>query len=523
MKAERAGLFLLIFSLMLVPAALAAGITITSDKTDYYFALGDTAAVSLPVSNTYGHDIDGTLRFTTVELLQNTGSTLTSTKNRVYTKTIPSGNSFINISAGTSNVPESIKIQVAYQYSDPQATQVTLPDITVHFVQDPSQYAQSEGSAQTSTSGAASSSFGSSSVQIVQQSVSVQQQAGRDASQGQSGQSASSALQNSQLSQDTSALKEQLQREAAEKEQAKNEFAKALDADPLVRQVNETLTADGYSRQSVDENPTSGSDGTFAMTYQNAAGEQVNLQGTMSQGVVPSVLEQSAAEVNVTAPLAANATYQSFEQGLAGQSFQRNATLMNVTLSGATVNLTYLSAKGTPAYVNATVENGNVTQVSLEIPPGETGYLLIGLIAAIAVIAAVCAWLVWRRIKAKKPVAPQAARQTLPAPVPVDYRKEALRLLAEAEAAYRRQEFSSAYGLAGRAARIFLSYDHGDRRELTNAEIVTVLAASGRTGSRAVGTLLERTSDVEFARGLPNAEEFAAMVRQVKEMIDGSS
>jgi hypothetical protein len=520
MKAEHAGMFLLLLSLLLVPTALAAGITITSDKTDYYFALGDTAAVSLPVSNTYGHDVDGTLRFTTVELLQNTGSTLTSTKNRVYTKTIPSGTSFINISAGTSDVPAAIRIQVAFQYSDPSATQVTLPEITVHFVQDPSQYAQSQGSAQTSTSGAASSSFGSSSVQIVQQSVSVQQQAGRDASQGQS---ASSALQNSQLSQDTSALKEQLQREAAEKEQAKSEFEQALDADPLVRQVNATLTADGYSRQSVDENPASGSDGTFSMTYQNAAGEQVNLQGTMYQGVVPSVLEQSAAEVNVTAPLAANATYQSFVQGLAGQSFQRNATLMNVTLSGATVNLTYLSAQGTPAYVNATVENGNVTQVSLEIPPGETGYLLMGLIAAIAVIAAAGAWLVWRRFRVKKPVAPQAARQTRPAPVLIDYRKEALRLLAEAEAAYRRQEFSSAYGLAGRAARIFLSYDHGDRRELTNAEIVAVLAASGRTGSGAVGMLLDRTSDVEFARGLPDAEEFAAMVRQVKEMIAGSS
>lgn len=516
MKAWHAGLVLLIFAAMLVPATLAAGITITSDQTDYYFALGDTAAISLPVSNTYDHDIDGTLQFTTVEQLQNTGSSLTSTKNRVYTTTIPSGNSFINISAGTSTKPESIQIQVAFQYSDPSATQVTLPGITVHFVQDPSQHTQSQGGQQTSTSGAATSAFGSSSVQIVQQSMSVQQQAGRDASQ-----SSSSALQNNQMSQDTSALKEQLQREAAEKEVAKKAFAEALDADPLVRQANETLVADGYARASVDTNPTSGSDGSFAMTYQNAAGEQVSLNGAMTQGVVPSVTEQSAAALNVTAPLAANTTYQSFVRTLGDKGYSRNTTLMNVTLSGATVNVTYLTDKGTPAFVNATVENGNVTQVSLGLNEKGPDYLLIAIIAVVIAIAAVCVWLIWRRLKAGKPVLPQAARQVRPVPVPLDYRKEALRLLAEAEAAYSRHEYRDAYGLAGRAARVFLSYDHGDRRELTNAELVSIIAASGRTGSDAIATLLERTSDVEFAKGMPDEEEFAVMATTIRGMVTG--
>jgi len=516
MKAWHAGLVLLLFVAMLVPAASASGITITSDKTDYYFALGDTAAISLPVSNTYDHDIDGTLQFTTVEQLQNTGSSLTSTKNRVYTTTIPSGNSHLNISAGTSTKPESIQIQVAFQYSDPSATQVTLPAITVHFVQDPSQYSQSQGGQQTSTSSAATSAFGSSSVQIVQQSVSVQQQAGRDASQ-----SSSSALQNNQMSQDTSALKEQLQREAAEKEQEKNAFNSALDADPLVQQVNETLVADGYSRASVDTNPTSGSDGSFAMTYQNAAGEQVNLNGAMTQGVVPSVTEQSAAALNVTAPLAANTTYQSFVRTLGDKGYSRNTTLMNVTLSGAMVNVTYLTDKGTPAFVNATVENGNVTEVSLGLNENGPDYLLIAIIAVVLVIAAVCVWLIWRRLKAKKPALPQAARQVRPAPVPLDYRKEALRLLAEAEAAYHRHEYRDAYGLAGRAARVFLSDDHGDRRELTNAELVSVLAASGRAGSDTIATLLERTSDVEFAKGMPDEGEFTGMVTTIRRMVTG--
>ena len=516
MKAGRAGILLLLFTVLLVPAVLAAGITISSDKTDYYFGLGETATIALPVSNTYDHDIEGTLQFSTVEQLQNTGSVMTSTKNRVYTTTIPSGNSHINISAGTSNVPESIRIQVAFQYTDPSATQVTLPEITVHFVQDPSQNTGQQGSTVTSSSGAASSAFGSSSVQIVQQSVSAQQQAGRDGSQ-----SASSALQNNQLSQDTSALKEQLQREAAEKEQVKTEFAKNLEADPLVRQVNGTLAADGFFRQSADTNPSSGTDGSFAMTYQNAAGEQVNLQGAMSQGTVGSVLEQSAAAVNVTAPLAANASYQSFGRTLDSKGFQRNTTLMNVTLSGATVNVTYLQEKGTPAYVNATVENGNVTQVSLGLEEKGIDYLFIGLVAAILLIVAVCGWLVWRHLKARKPALPVIVPQPRPAPVPLDYRKEALRLLAEGESAFGRHEYRDAYGLTGRAARLFISYDLGDRRELTNAELAPLLTTSGNREYRdAVLALLERCSDVEFAKGMPDTEEFSALCRQIRAMVE---
>lgn len=520
MKAYRAGIILLIFAALLVPATLAAGITITSDRTDYYFGLSETADITLPVTNTYSHDVDGTLQFTTVEQLQNTGTVMTSTKNRVYTTTIPAGNSYLNISAGTSDVPKSVKIQVAFQYTDSSPVQVNLPEIIVHFVQDPSQSSNRQGSPVTSTSGVASSGFGSSSVQIVQQSVSAQQQAGRDSG---TSPSSSSDLQNNQMSQDTASLKAQLQQEAAEKQKTESEFNLNLSADPLVRQVNEMLAADGFTRQSVNVNPTSSTDGSFAMSYQNTAGDQIGVQGTMAGGVVPAVTELSTAAINVTAPLVANATYRSYTNELAGKGFQRNQTLMNVTLSGAMVNITYLSEMGMPAHVNATVDNGNVTQVSLAMEQTEINYLLIGCISVIAIVIAFCAWIVYRHLKGRKKVLPPTVIPPRPAPVPIDYRKEALRLLAEAEAAFGRLECRDAYGLAGRAARVFLSYNLGDRRELTNAELAPVLAASGHAGQVAgIMALLERCSDVAFAKGMPEAGEFSAMIQQIRAMVNGT-
>jgi hypothetical protein len=518
MKVYRAGIILILFIALLVPATLAAGITISSDQTDYYFGLNENADISLPVSNTYSDAVDGTLKFTTTEQLQNSGTVMTSTKNRVYTTTLPAGNSFLNISAGTSGVPKSVKIQVAFQYTDPSSTEVTLPEIIVHFMQNPSQSSSGQQTPVTSTSGAASSAFGTSSVQIVQQSVSAQQQAGRDSTSSSSSQS---ALQNSQMSQDTAALKEQLQREAAEKEKNTQEFNARLATDPLLSQVNETLAADGFSRQSMNANPTGSDEGTFSMLYQNAAGDQIDLQGAMAGGTVPSVTEQSAAAVNVTAPLTANATYQSLTGELAGSGYGRNQTLMNVTLSGATVNITYLSKKGTPAYVNATIDNGNVTQLSLAREQGSVNYLLIGSVAALAIILGACAWWVYRRLKRQTKILPPEHASPRPATEPLDYHKEALRLLAEAEAAFLRHEYRDAYGLAGRATRLFLSYELGDRRELTNAELGPVLAASGDTGQPdAVMALLERCSDVEFAKGIPEAGEFSAMIRQIRAMVE---
>ena len=238
---------------------------------------------------------------------------------------------------------------------------------------------------------------------------------------------------------------------SAQNEEFQNEFNEKLAADPLLRQVNETLATDGFFRQSVNANPTSGDNGTFAMTYQNGTGEQVDIQGAMSGGIVPSVVEQSFAAINVTAPLSANATYQSFSNELASTGFQRNQTFMNVSLSGATVNITYLSGEGIPAYVHATINQENVTQVSLGMETATANYFIPGLIAAIIAILAVCAWLIYRRLKAQKRWCRRSCVRHVPAPEPLNHRKEALRLLPKQKRPLPvRNTRKRADGLAGR-------------------------------------------------------------------------
>jgi hypothetical protein len=438
-----------------------------------------------------------------------------STRNRVYSSTIPAGNSWINISAGTSSRPETVKVRIAFQYTDSSPVQVTLPELLIHFMQNPSPAGSGRLDPVTSTSGAAVTGFGTSSVQIVQQPVPVQQQAGRDSSPAQ-------VPLSNQMPQDAAALRAQLQQEAAQKAKNESGFANRLAGDPLVRHVNATLATDGFFRQSVNANPSGGDEGTFAMTYQNIAGDRVDLMGTMTGGVVSSVLEHAPASFNVSAPLNANATYTSFTGDLTDRGFKRNTTLMNVTLPGSTVSVTYLSGQGIPAYVNATIDRGNVTQVSLGIVQADTRYLLIGIIAALLIILSFIAWLMYRRYGAWKKILPPTVPPPRQPSAP-DYKNEALRLLEEAEKSYALQEYHDAYGLAGRAARVFLSYEIGDRRELTNAELASVLPASGYAGrSNAVMAMLEQCSDVEFAKGLPDAREFPGMIQEIRELISAA-
>ena len=525
MRMYVAGTAVLLFAVLLLPAALAAGVTITANQTDYYFAVGQNAALSLPVTSTYSGAINGSVRVTTIGQLQNAGTVLAITKNSVYPITFPAGNTYLNVSAGTSAKTESVKVRIAYQYTNGAPILVTLPDLNVHFVQNLSLYAGLSGNPVASSSGAGlPGGLGNSSVQLSPQSVSPQNQSGRDVA---TSYSPSSPLltQDGQMFQDTSVLKAQIAQVAAQQVQTQDRFNANLAADPLFQKVNATLAADGFSREEATTNPTDSGNGTFDLTYQDVAGSHVFIQGAMVSGVVPLITEQSFFSINVTSALGANATYQSLSRDLTAGGFQRNQTLMNVTLTSENVNVTYLSGQDPPAFVKAVVDQGNITQVSLERPGTGLTAGATGIIAAVLVVLLAGIYLAVRYCKKrnKPPVSLIPGRAT-PVQEAPDYRAEVMCLLSEAEAAFARQEYKTAYSLAGRAARLWFSRVKGERGELTNADLKKILSPKGPgTESAGIMALLDRCSDVAFARGQADAGEFFAMIKMIRSSVSSGS
>jgi len=504
----------LLLCLVIVPVC-AAEITLSTDQKDWYFSLGENADIPLKVTSGYSQPVDGTMQFTTIEQLQNTGSVMLSTKNRVYAHSVSPGDSSITLNAGSSDVEKSMRVQVSFDYTVTTPIHVTLPEIIIHFVTKPPASGGSQAPVTSSSEAGSGNTPTSSSVQIVQQSVSAQQQAGRDGTLQQ-------AVSNNQLPQDATALKEQLEKEAREKEQQQSQFEENLRQDPLLKAANESLAAEGFSRESIKSAPESGDSGTFQMDYRKATGEQVTVSGRMENRSVSSVQEQSGAPINVTAPLEANTTFQSMAAQLAEQGFLRNETHLNLSTDRATINLTYQDEKGKRVFVNASTSGGNLTQLTLEREP-ETpvNYLpVIAVIVFAAVILAIC-WLIYRRYLRWKVPAPGTPGEP-PAPrAPVDHRKAAAELLRKAEAAYAGAQYADAGEYAGQALRLFVAYEYGARREMTNSELITLLRAGNRE-FREIQSVLDRCTDVLFAKGTMDAQEFAVAVAFIRRLIAGS-
>ena len=311
-------------------------------------------------------------------------------------------------------------------------------------------------------------------------------------------------------------MKQQLQAEQARAQADKEEFLKNLHNDTTYRAVNQSLTDQGYAASKMDANPKSGNTGTFSSTYSKATGEQVSVSGSLRNGTATEITEQSAAPVLPPGPLVQNSSYQESGRGLENGGYQRSMTRIKNTPAGITVNQSYQDEAGKQAHLNATSAGMNVTSVTVEKEPVSAGYLLPVIAVIIIVILALAGYLIYRKYwKPRTPVAPAPVAYQ---PKVMDYRKEAELHLREAEKLASRQQYREAYGTAGQALRLFLSYRFGTGAEMTNTEVIDLVTGSGRKIA-GIGHLLDRCSLVEFAKAEPEPGEFVQFSGTIRNIL----
>jgi hypothetical protein len=493
---------------ILIPPVLAAGINLSVAQQEYFFTTGEPADIPVLADSTFPYGMNGTLQFSTDQQLQKAGTILISTRNRVSRITILPGRSFLNLSTGTASSPTDYRVHISFDYIDPAPVNVSLPEIIVHIGTSPS----GTGTVQSpviSTSGPGSPDVPvTSSVHVVEKAVSVREQAGSDSTR-----QSSAAAGRPQLNQS-----EMLQQAAdkARQEREASAFDAKLALDPLVLDVNRSLAAEGFVRQSLDEQPSDEENGTFQMVYRQGAGGKVVVQGSMMSGTVRSVREQAGTAINGSAILAANTSFQSFRAILAGEGYGHTETVVNRTLTDASLSALFTRTDGKNAFVNITAEGDHVTRVTLEKETGamEPAAMIFPLIAA-AVIAA-CIWFVYRKFCRK--TGDNQAGIAGPVAELFDHRKEAGRLLAEARVAYDRRDRHDAYGIAGRALRLFLSYEYGDGTEASSGEVLALLSIPAGDIPD-FSSILAQCDEVMFAKGDPDAGRFAAVLDRIRQAI----
>jgi len=504
-------LFTVILLCLIIPASVAADITFTAGQQDYYFLTGHTIEIPLAVSSSYPDEVIGTVRFSTDAQLQKTGVVMISTQNRVFSQTIPAGRSFLNLTMAPSQVSRDYKVHFSFYHATPPVN-VSLPEFFIHIVGDPGLMKNFPAHLESSSRRESGEIPAQSSVSAVEQTVSTRQQIGSDSSGQQS-------IASGQPQPDTEATRQQQQREKEKREREQTEFDIRLKTDPLFVAVNESLGAEGFSRQMLDTQPAGNETGTFSMVYRKGADEQVVVQGSMQGSVVPSVHELANTAITPDPALDADTTFQSFARTLAAQEYKHTETSLNRTLTGAMANITYATPDGKKAFVNATTKDQKVVQVSLEMEIGPAGFPLVPLLILATVILMIFGGYVYLRYKRRGLPAPEA--QSSNSQSDFNYRKDAERLLNDAEQASDQHRYSDAYGQAGRALRIFLSYEFGNKSEVTTQEIVSLLRTSDRD-MRNIDTILQRCDEVVFARQEPDSADFSSIIRQIREIIASS-
>jgi len=507
---KRFVMVLLLLAALLVCASSGADLTLSTGQKDYYFVVGADAQIPVTVSNTYDHPLQGTLRSTTTESTQGPGLSMSSSYSQSQLYMAPKGDSTVTVDGGTSDAEKTLTFTFSFDYTDTTPQSQVLEDITLHFVKDQSQVknTQQQVVSQSGTPDQGGVTLSSSQYQSIQSIQQMMQQS--------SGLGLRQSSQDNQMPQDTSALKQQLEAEQKQAQANKDEFEKNLNKDPTFSAVNQSLTSQGYAVSKTDSNPQSGNTGTFSREYSKPTGESVSVKGSLKNGTSTEITEQSTAPINPGGPLPQNTSYQESGKGLENEGYNKSQTTIKNTPAGITVNQSYQNSQGKPAYLNATSTGSNVTSVTVEKEKVENGYLLPIVAIVIIALLAIIGYLVYRKYEKNRPViipAPVAAPKRV-----VDYRNEAELLLRKAEKLAGEQCYREAYGTVGQALRLFLSYRFGTGTEMTNTEIITLVAGSGREIA-GVEDLLERCSLIEFAKAEPEPGEFEKFTGTIRNII----
>ena len=103
-------------------------------------------------------------------------------------------------------------------------------------------------------------------------------------------------LQNSQLAQDSSSLKKEIQQQLQEENSLKQEFEKQLLGNEDFSKFHQQLLQQGYNATSANLSPNSPSTGDFKINYENEYGKWAKIHGSMVNGTLTDVEKQTQEE-----------------------------------------------------------------------------------------------------------------------------------------------------------------------------------------------------------------------------------
>ncbi|MCH9658039.1 hypothetical protein K0U27_04975, partial [archaeon] len=439
---------------------------------------------------------------------------ISSSNTQASTFVIDDGNQTVSLEFGIADSPSIRTASLNFIYDDEGIqTNVSLDPITIHFVSDASQKNNIENRMQSSSQQGSSSQNNPSNQQ---QQQSIQQKLDELMNQQSNlSQDPQQRLQNSQLPQDSSSLKKEIQQRLQEENTLKQEFEKQLLDNEIFLKSHQQFLQQGYNATSANLSPISSSTGDFEVNYENEQGKWAKIHGSMINGTLADVEEQTQEEQDkLMSKLREDVDFQEYEKQLASEGFTEQSMKFASHKNTTSLSLEYQNEEIQIATITAEFTGDELTEIHLEKPEEEHSYLpyVLSFIPLVVI-----GYFLYKKLRKSKTV---YAKPAIPNNMSekFDYVLASNNLIQEAEDDFQEKRYKDAYGKISKSIRLFLSYDLNLNREITNEDILSYLA-NAKYPVDDIEHCFRLSSLVEFAKHHPDKKEFDEIITMAKNII----
>ena len=501
--------------LLSIPLVLAKDITLSIDQKEYYFLVGEEAVINLHLENTYKQPISGMLTYTITQSINQGNFQYSSSNTKSTSFSLEKEETKLPLSLGTSDSPMTMTLDLKFSYNIDEQREVNLNGIKIHFVSDQSQKKNKQNNMESSSQKSSQQPSSQQQDPFVQQERRMQQMIDQMfGNQQQQPQTAQQALQNNQMSQDSSVLKQQMQKQIQEQQKLNEGFQKQLAQNQDFQKEHQELLNQRYNVSNANFNPTSENSGNFEINYQNKNGQQASLLGEMKNGVITNLQKDTPEErQKLLDQLNKNEDFQKFQQQLEKQGFQQQNTEFSNKENKTIAKLIYRNENNETATIKAEFINKTIQEVSLEKEDSQRPYwwafLLIVILLAIS-------YIVYKKYFKKTKATSKS--KTVVEEKPFDYISASKKMLEEAEELFKQKRHKDAYGRAGQALRLYLNFKYELKKELTNDEFIKYLKKH-RKSYKEIKECFDLCSLVEFAKYEANNKDFNQIIEIARKNI----
>ena len=528
-------------------AVYAQDILFSTDQTEYYYKIGEEAIIPIEINSTYGKQISGMLQYTITQQISQGNVQFSNSNSEAKSLVINEENQKISLDLGTSDTPSILTLNLNFNYNENGDQTVSLGPIIVHFVSDASQKNNQQNKTQSSSQPNTQSQqpnkqsqqqdlFSQQQQQMKQrlnellgnqQDLFSQQQQQMEQSlnellgnQQNPSQNQQQRLQNNQLSQDSNALKQQIQKQVQQQEQIKKEFEKQLYSNNNFLNRHQKLLENGYNITESILNPLSNDTGSFDIKYKNTDGKSATLQGNMKNGTITELKQQTQIQQEkLLEKLKQNTLFQKFHNQLVREGFSQNDINFQENENETNIILQYENQKHNNAKITANFENDEIKRVTLEDNSSNSSNLTLLILLAVVIVSIVSIYFVIKKFVKKKKTFTINDSSPIPKLKSFEHINESKKLISQAQQYYDKGEYKEAFGTAGKAIKLFLSYDADLKREITSEELIRLIRKHNYPIDD-IRESLKITDLVEFAKSNATEDDFKKIISLFHKLIN---